>query len=197
MLNMSPILWDRLSKVRLFVPKANLVTLRPLERNDLDLVAGWRQSPEGSSAFFSSEPVTYSGQSLWYDAYLRDKSDMMFLICDGDLTPVGTISLVDVDHRNQKAEFGRLLIASPENRGKGLAMLASKKLLDFGRNQLNLTKIYLYVFSTNSRAISLYKKLGFQAEGCFAGDIFSEGQWQDVIRMAVIFEDNRTGRCLE
>ena len=194
---MFPILWDRLSKVRLFVPEASLVTLRPLERTDLDLVAGWRQSPEGSSAFFSSEPVTFSGQSLWYDSYLRDKSDMMFLICDADSTPVGTISLVDIDHRNQKAEFGRLLIASSVNRGKGLAMLASKQLLDFGRDQLNLTKIYLYVFGTNSRAIRLYKHLGFQAEGCFAGDIFSEGQWQDVVRMALIFEDNRTGQCLE
>jgi diamine N-acetyltransferase len=169
------------------------VELRPLERDDLSLVAKWRRSPDATAAFFSPEPVTSSGQDSWYDSYLRDNTDMMFVFSDAELIPVGTIALVNIDYRNQKAEYARLLIGSPAYRGKGLARAASLRLLAFAHDQLHLTKIYLHVFRSNERAVSLYEKLGFEVEGRYRREVFSGGNWQDVIRMAVFLDGTKSG----
>ncbi len=170
-----------------------LAAIRPLERQDLELVAKWRQSSAAIEAFFSADPVSLSTQGLWYEAYLRDQNDMMFVIILDDGTPVGTIALVNIDHRNQKAEYARLLIGDPTFKRKGVAESASRELLAFGFKQLHLTKIYLEVFETNHAAVSLYKKLGFETEGRFRSEIFSRGIWQNVLRMSVFLDVARTG----
>ena len=166
------------------------VKLRPLERDDLELVALWRRSSDASLAFLSPDPITVSGQGSWYEAYLKDKTDMMFVLCDADGHGVGTIALVDIDYRNQKAEFGRLLVADSVNRGKGFATAASLQLLEFARSQLHLSKIYLYVIGSNARAVKLYEKLGFHIEGCFDRDVFAQGGWLDVLRMSIFLDSS-------
>ncbi|SHI68162.1 Acetyltransferase (GNAT) domain-containing protein [Lutispora thermophila DSM 19022] len=61
-----------------------------------------------------------------------------------------------------------------------------KLLLDYGFLELNLHRIYLRVFSFNSRAIKLYEKLGFKQEGISREVIYRHGGWHDIIHMAVL-----------
>ena len=53
----------------------------------------------------------------------------------------------------------------------------------FGR--LNLHKVSLEVLASNERAVSMYRSLGFAEEGRFAEQVFVDGKYEDVIRMAV------------
>jgi len=167
------------------------VIIRPLERYDLDLIAEWRQSSAAISSFFSPEPVTSSGQYLWYESYLKKPTDMMFVIVTSDGAPVGTIGLVDIDYRNQKAEYARLLVGDASSRRKGVAEFASRQLLDLASSQLHLTKVYLEVFESNHAAINLYNKLGFEIEGHYRREVFSRGEWQDVLRMCIFLDASR------
>lgn len=52
-----------------------------------------------------------------------------------------------------------------------------------------LEKIELQVFGDNTAAIALYKKLGFQLEGCKHRGRKIDGQYQDIVLMALMLEN--------
>jgi RimJ/RimL family protein N-acetyltransferase len=51
-----------------------------------------------------------------------------------------------------------------------------------------LEKVELQVFSDNAAAIALYQKLGFQPEGCKQRGRKIDGQYQDIVLMALMIE---------
>lgn len=54
---------------------------------------------------------------------------------------------------------------SEKYRGMGIGKILIKALLDWAENHPLIEKVSLGVFSTNHRAISLYKSMGFMEEG--------------------------------
>lgn len=161
------------------------LALRPLEADDLDDLAVWRQRPENAGCFMGHVPVTASGQMDWYQAYLQDDREMLFVLFDAEGKRFGMAGLGNIDYKNQKAEFGRFLIGDPQMRGRGYGRLILEKMVGFGFDELNLRKIYLRVFADNDAAIALYEKVGFRREGLLRDDHFSAGRWRDVLLMAV------------
>lgn len=68
-------------------------------------------------------------------------------------------------------------------RGMGIG----SKLMSYGitwAREKNYRKICLSVFSTNTRAISLYTKMGFVVEGCRKEQYYFMNQWVDEVLMA-------------
>ncbi|MFJ8517357.1 GNAT family N-acetyltransferase [Lysinibacillus xylanilyticus] len=59
--------------------------------------------------------------------------------------------------------FGMMVLN--EYRGLGIGKLLIEKLLEWAEHNPYIEKISLGVFSTNERAIALYKKMGFVEEG--------------------------------
>ena len=95
----------------------------------------------------------------------------------------GRISIYNIDYKNQKSEYG--IFINNEYQGKGIASRASKLLISYVFSNLNLRKIYVHVFSNNLPAIKLYKKLGFEEEGVLKEETFKNGEYKNVIRMAI------------
>lgn len=61
---------------------------------------------------------------------------------------------------------GSISMSISENfRGKGIGKLLLKALLDWAEEHPLIEKVSLGVFSTNQRAVSLYKRMGFIEEG--------------------------------
>ena len=56
----------------------------------------------------------------------------------------------------------RICIYKKENFSKGIGFNATKKILEFAFEKLNLNSIELEVFPFNERGIALYKKMGFE-----------------------------------
>jgi len=77
---------------------------------------------------------------------------------------LGNCGLLNVDHINRNAEFG-VFIGDKEQRGKGIGEEATRLILDFGFNAINLNHIWLRVFTFNKNAIGLYQKIGFKKIG--------------------------------
>jgi len=77
---------------------------------------------------------------------------------------LGNCGLLNVDHINRNAEFG-IFIGDGQSRGKGIGEEATRLILDFGFNAINLNHIWLRVFTFNKNAIGLYKKIGFKVIG--------------------------------
>ena len=76
--------------------------------------------------------------------------------------------------------------ASFQNKGYGSD--AVRLLVSHGFNNLNLKRIFLHVFCTNTRAIKAYLKCGFQIEGVLKKAAFIAGEYIDVNSMAIINE---------
>ena len=71
-------------------------------------------------------------------------------------------------------------------RGRGLAYEAYIKFLPFLFNYFELHKISLEVIETNTRAISLYEKIGFIQEGMKRDEINKNDVWVGSIIMSIL-----------
>lgn len=74
---------------------------------------------------------------------------------------LGNIKIDPIDKSALSGEYG-IMIGDRNAWGKGIAKEASKTVIDFCFNTLNLNQINLGVKKNNLKAISLYEKLGFR-----------------------------------
>ena len=73
---------------------------------------------------------------------------------------IGNIKMDPIDYENKTVELG-ILIGDKSEWGKGLAKEAINSIVEFFFNELRFDSITLGVEKENTRAISLYKNLGF------------------------------------
>jgi diamine N-acetyltransferase len=104
--------------------------------------------------------------------------------------PIGITSLVRIDTANRNAEC-IIDIGEKEYWGQGYGAEALRLLLRYAFLELGLHRVCLRVFSFNTRAIRLYKKLGFQEEGRLRESLFRSGQWHDTLIMAILEHEFR------
>lgn len=70
--------------------------------------------------------------------------------------------------------------------GKGYAKEASMAIIDYFFNKhLFLRKITLGVIAENKNAVELYQKIGFIVEGIYRKHLNHDGEYYDIIRMAI------------
>lgn len=166
------------------------VNLRPLECTDLPQLVAWRNDPEIFRGFFTPFPLSLSAQDAWFEDLLKREDKKLFIIENKQGTAAGTVGFDHINWKNQRAEFGNMLVAK-EHRGQGYAYDATKVALRFGFDQMNLNRIYLEVYAWNQSAVRLYQKCGFQIEGVLRQAYYAEGKFQDVVLMSVVREEWR------
>jgi len=86
-----------------------------------------------------------------------DENTMHFAIANHNDDYLGTISLKNIT----KTEAEYAISTRKKVHGTGVAMQATKLILDYAFNCLNLERVYLNVLVENKRANSFYKKAGF------------------------------------
>ncbi len=97
---------------------------------------------------------------------------------------IGNIKIDPVNRRHGLGEYG-ILMGEPSQWGKGYAKEASQRILDYCFTNQNLRKITLGVVSNNAAAVHLYKSLNFEIEGVYKKHGYYQGEYADVIRMAL------------
>lgn len=89
----------------------------------------------------------------------------------------------------KESHVGTLGVAVREGyRDIGLGRALIERCLEWMRDR-KFRKACLQVFSTNARAIALYKKLGFDVEGIRRGQYAIQGEWVDDVQMAKWLDD--------
>jgi len=165
-------------------------TLRPLETEDLITLNAWRGKRVLRNETHGFRfPVSLQMDQEWYKKNVANAAPQkaIYAIQSANGTLAGLAQLNHIDAIHRHAELG-LYIGDPELRGQGLGEQAVHELIKFGFLDLNLNKIFLYVNKSNAGARALYEKLGFLEEGDLKRHYYSEGDWEDVIVMA-IFSD--------
>ena len=79
-------------------------------------------------------------------------------------------------------------------RGKKLAFPSYCMFVPFIFKTFDLHKIALEVLSTNIRAISLYRKLGFVIEGIKRDEVLKNGRYVDSIVMSLLKKEMEEGK---
>lgn len=109
-----------------------------------------------------------------------------------DDAPLGVCGLVG--YRLQMPDGFLYISLGPDHRGVGYGRDAVRVLLRFGFDGLGLHRISLGVFAFNTRALHVYRELGFTEEGRIRDHWFRDGAWHDDVRMAILAEEWRTAR---
>ncbi|WP_059172241.1 GNAT family N-acetyltransferase [Bacillus sp. FJAT-27445] len=119
----------------------------------------------------------------WIKRITASERETLF-VADRDGEIAGFIMFQSPDRKrlSHTGSFG--IMISKEHRDQGLGKLLLKTLLDWAEKTPLIEKVSLAVFSTNQRAIALYKSFGFIEEGRKVNDVkFGENEYADDILM--------------
>ena len=101
---------------------------------------------------------------------------------------IGRCMFFDIDQVNRRAMLG-IVIGEKDYWGKGYGQDATRLLLDYGFNLLNLNSIMLGTFSFNARAINCYKRVGFKEIGRRRQARIIAGEKYDAVLMDILAEE--------
>lgn len=101
-----------------------------------------------------------------------------------DGSHIGNIKIDPINKKHLIGEYG-ILMGDRNNWGKGYAKEASKSVISYCFQSLNLRKITLGVIKDNVAAVKLYESLGFEVEGIYRMHGIYCGKYCDAIRMAL------------
>jgi RimJ/RimL family protein N-acetyltransferase len=168
------------------------VALGPLRRDLAAQYARWMNQPDVRRGLDQIGIHTPESQEKWIQENLElgakhEPGAAEFTIYDrSDSTPVGTAGLFRIVHANGCASFG---IALGERRGQGLGTEATRLVLDFGFNVLNLRNVLLETLEWNVAGITAYERAGFRRIGVRRGAAMSRGRPTDIVFMDAVPED--------
>ncbi|PJN87842.1 GNAT family N-acetyltransferase [Bacillus sp. mrc49] len=168
-----------------------MIDLQYFERSDIEQLINWIPSAEfalqwGGPAF--QYPLTEEQLEKYLEQANKEDSDTyIYKVIDQDLQKViGHISLGKVDRVHRSARVGKVLVGSPEVRGKGIGFEMMKAILTIAFEELKLHKVTLGVFDFNTSAIRCYENAGFVREG-FLRDARKNGdEYWNLIEMGVL-----------
>ena len=162
------------------------VVLRAIEPADLPNYVRWINDPEVREFMLWRAPMALAQEERWYEQHLQtDQKDEYGFAIDYEGQHIGGCGLHRIDWRNRSAEFG-IFIGEKGLWGQGLGSDATRTLIRFGFEEINLHRINLHVFADNARAIHIYESVGFVHEGRERDAYFRHGHFLDILCMSIL-----------
>ena len=121
----------------------------------------WMTDPSITVFFrFDASKISLSGCERFIENARSDPNAVHFSIVDEQDEYLGTISLKDIDPENKCAEYA--VSTRKKSHGSGAALEATRLILSYAFDELNLERVYLNVLAENGRANAFYRKAGFR-----------------------------------
>jgi|SRR5690554_963726 RimJ/RimL family protein N-acetyltransferase len=166
--------------------------LSPINLDDVEIFTEWLNN------FHLTKYLTIVRQQISLQSELEILEKLSrgehYVIMDQELNKlIGIAGLHSIDHINNTCEFG-LFIGDLDYWNQGYGEEASRLLLDYGFNILNMNNIMLLVFDYNIRAERCYKKIGFKEIGRRRQAYMIAGKSYDIVYMDLLceeFEDSK------
>ncbi len=162
--------------------KNNLVRLRALEPEDVDILYRWENDIDvwkvsNTIAPFSKYILRQFIENQKYDIY---ETKQLRLIIEALETqkPVGTIDLFDIDPYNLRAGVG-ILIYDRNDHKRGYASGAVSLLIRYCFQILGLNQLYCNITAGNNDSMALFRSKGFHVVGVKKEWTRTTCDWQD------------------
>lgn len=166
------------------------IYLRLMTDEDTEDIIRWRNSDAVRKRFIYQAPFTKQSHEKWVETMVRTGKVVQMIICEkaGD-KKIGSVYIRDIDAVHHKGEYG-IFIGEAEARGKGYGTAAALLMKQYAFSELHLHRLFLRVFADNAQAIASYEKAGFVREAYLRDDVCIDGQFRDIVLMAVLAEPN-------
>jgi RimJ/RimL family protein N-acetyltransferase len=164
--------------------------LSPLSAEDAQRSTAWDNDleftiPLGDEAYI---PTSLEKTTEQINEAIRRQAHAFSIIDLASDELIGRCALFDIDPINRGAMLG-IGIGEKAFWNKGYGQEATRLLLDYGFNLLNLNNIMLGVLAYNARAIHCYQKVGSHEIGHCRQARIINGQKYDLIFMDILAEE--------
>jgi len=165
------------------------IYLRAPEEGDEEVIATTENHPDSRETLFYALPTDLNSINEKWTKYNDDPNTIVFIICSKNPDkPIGITAFHRIDWVSRMAIF-YIAIADMENRSKGFGSEATKLIMNYVFNTLNLNRVQLHVAVKNEKAIAVYKKIGYEVEGTLRQAMFREGKYHDFYVMGLLKKD--------
>ncbi|HEY3313250.1 MAG TPA: GNAT family protein [Anaerolineales bacterium] len=166
------------------------IRLRAIDRDDIPRFVEWLNDPEVIEWLLIHLPMASWEETRWFENLANRPTEERPLALDvrqpdGFWMHIGNVGLHQIEWSNRSAEFG-IFIGDKNFWNKGYGSEATRLALKHGFETLNLNRIYLHVYETNSRAIHAYEKVGFIHEGRLRQSTYRNGRYFDSLLMSIL-----------
>ena len=157
---------------------------RKANKNDLQFIYDLYMHPQ-VNPYLLYEPMDMEEFKPIFNKLVENEIKYIFM--DENGSPVGMFKLFPLTYRASHIAYLGGLAIHPTFAGKGFGLKMMQKIIDFA-NQEGYKRVELSVATENSRAINLYKKVGFEPEGTMRKYAYlkSEGRFLDELLMSYI-----------
>lgn len=167
------------------------VTLRPITREDTGLIVAWRNKDSVRRHFIFRRPFTTELHENWLKTKVDTGRVIQYIILEKDSgRPLGSTYLRDIDPENESAEYG-IFIGEDDCQGRGIGTETARLFVRFGLDVLKLHRISLRILGGNTASLRSCEKAGYITEGRFRDMVKLDGEFHDVIFMAVVAEEEK------
>jgi hypothetical protein len=160
----------------------NKIGLRAIERSDLTLLKKWRNNPALRKNFREVRELNDFNQEIWFDKTCRSSNDFMFIIVRlDDNEPLGAAGLLYINWINRSADFSFYIgFQDKYIDDDGYALEATKLLIDYGFNNLNLNKIWMELYEFDTKKNNFFQNhFNFKHDALLRQNCFEDGRFWD------------------
>jgi UDP-4-amino-4,6-dideoxy-N-acetyl-beta-L-altrosamine N-acetyltransferase len=156
--------------------------LKDLESSELDTVLKWRNSEPIRKVMYTNEIISREEHLKWFEQ-LQGSAKFIVKILYYDTKPIGLVNFSQFDLKNSKCYWGFYIGEEDAPRGSGsiLAYLA----LGYIFETKGIRKLCAEVLDSNNKSLEFHRKIGFVEEGRFVKHVVKNGEYLDVIAMAI------------
>jgi UDP-4-amino-4,6-dideoxy-N-acetyl-beta-L-altrosamine N-acetyltransferase len=160
------------------------IELKDIKFEDVEIIRNWRNSPEISKYMYTDDYISIEKQEKWFKNLVIDKAQKQWLIVYEN-EKIGVAYLYNIRENFRSCYWG-FYLAERNHRGKGIGSLVENEVIEYVFNVLDYNKLLCEVLEQNNRVIKMHEKFGFRREGYFREHILKNGEYLDVVSLALL-----------
>lgn len=166
-----------------------MIKLRALTTDDIASTLNWHNQSEIRDNYLGHPfPINIEVERAWYEKHIKSNIPTCIFgieLQEVNVKLIGVTVLRDINFINRSCEIA-IFIGDEEMKGKGYGKIATKLAIEFAFKDLGLRRVCLKVLKTNTKAINMYKSIGFKVEGEFRESVFKKGHFCNEILMSIL-----------
>jgi len=160
------------------------IKLVDLEEKDLEMVRGWRNSPEVAAYMYSEKIIESEEQLAWFTRLKSDHTSRYWIIQYND-KPLGVANVTGINAQLESG-YWAFYLGDTTVRGGGIGAKVEFAVLNYVFDELKLNKLRCEVFTFNDKVIKMHEKFGFRREAYYREHCRKQGEFKDVVGLAML-----------
>lgn len=162
------------------------IYLRPVEDGDAELFYYGKNDSSVRETLFLFKPYSRDDIKQETEKWFKSNENILFTICEKDSEKaIGITGLFRVDYVSRAAVFF-IAIYDPEFWSKGYGGEATRLVIRYSFDILNLNRLQLHVSVDNEKGVKAYKKAGFTVEGTLREAMYHNDEYVDFYVMGLL-----------